>query len=120
MSSTEPLPAFDSETKPKYTESPNPGFAYGRKVEDTPEGKKWLEGHKEGWKTIETASEDPAYVPATASKFYPRGSHQQLPLTCARSSTYRYLGLDATTDTTDKRQRYLAVLTGDPTLNVQL
>ena len=62
MSSTEPLPAFDREAKPKYTESPNPGFAYGRKVEDTPEGKKWLEGHKEGWKTIETASEDPAYV----------------------------------------------------------
>ncbi|KAI0653593.1 hypothetical protein C8Q70DRAFT_927387 [Cubamyces menziesii] len=72
MSSTEPLPAFDSETKPRYTESPNPGFAYGRKVEDTPEGKKWLEGHKEGWKTIETASEDPAYYAMMISGIVPR------------------------------------------------
>ncbi|KAI0333209.1 hypothetical protein GY45DRAFT_1245176 [Cubamyces sp. BRFM 1775] len=72
MASTEPLPAFDRETKPKYTESPNPGFSYGRKVEDTPEGKKWLEGEKEGWKTIETASEDPAYYAMMISGIVPR------------------------------------------------
>ncbi|KAI0764286.1 hypothetical protein BD413DRAFT_190755 [Trametes elegans] len=59
-SNPQPLPAFDREFKPQYTESPNPGFALGQKVSDTPAGRQWLEGEKEGWKTVDTASEDPA------------------------------------------------------------
>ena len=49
--SSNPLPAFDRAFKPQYTESPNPGFALGQKVSDTAEGRQWLAGEKEGWKT---------------------------------------------------------------------
>ncbi|KAI0666958.1 hypothetical protein C8Q78DRAFT_1082492 [Trametes maxima] len=60
MADSETLPAFDHTVETKYTESPNTGFVWGQKVGDTPEGKKWLEGEKAGFKTIDTAKEDPA------------------------------------------------------------
>ncbi|KAI9063959.1 hypothetical protein FKP32DRAFT_1570991 [Trametes sanguinea] len=65
MSSTAPveapgiLPAFKREAKPEWTENPNTTFTLGQKVSATPEGSKWLEGEKAGWKTIDAASEDP-------------------------------------------------------------
>ncbi|KAL1940375.1 hypothetical protein VTO73DRAFT_8947 [Trametes versicolor] len=57
--STGPVPPFEREAKPKYTESPNPGFTYGQKVGETPEAKAWVEGAKDGWKTVDAATEDP-------------------------------------------------------------
>lgn len=57
--STAPVPPFEREAKPKYTESPNPGFTYGQKVGETPEAKAWVEGAKDGWKTVDAATEDP-------------------------------------------------------------
>ncbi|KAI0363392.1 hypothetical protein BV20DRAFT_975745 [Pilatotrama ljubarskyi] len=53
------VPAFDRGAQAKFTESPNPTFTYGQKVIETEEGKKWLEGAKDGWKTIDAATEDP-------------------------------------------------------------
>jgi len=43
----------------KYTASPNPGFKYGQKVEETEAGKAWLEGEKEGWQHIDPEQMDP-------------------------------------------------------------
>jgi len=42
-----------------FSASPSPSFKYGQKVEETAEGKVWLEGEKEGWKMIDSATEDP-------------------------------------------------------------
>ncbi|KAH9856838.1 hypothetical protein C2E23DRAFT_809417 [Lenzites betulinus] len=55
------LPAFDSDSaaKPKYTEAPNVGFVYGQKVEATSDGKNWVESAKDGWKIIDTSTEEP-------------------------------------------------------------
>lgn len=48
----------------EYTQSPNPSFKFGQKVDATTEGKKWREGEKEGWKVVETDKEDPKFVPS--------------------------------------------------------
>ncbi|OBZ65907.1 DNA-directed RNA polymerases I and III subunit RPAC1 [Grifola frondosa] len=57
--STPALPAFNQSAKFQYTESPNPSFTYGQKVDTTTEGKEWLEGEKAGWKLVDTSKEDP-------------------------------------------------------------
>ncbi|KAK7682827.1 hypothetical protein QCA50_014211 [Cerrena zonata] len=43
----------------KLSQSPNPSFKSGQKVDAIPEGKKWLDGEKDGWKVIEADTEDP-------------------------------------------------------------
>ncbi|KAI0827582.1 hypothetical protein BC628DRAFT_1367476 [Trametes gibbosa] len=53
------LLAFDNTTRPKYTESPNPKFVYGQKVDETSGGKEWVESAKNGWKTVDASTEDP-------------------------------------------------------------
>ncbi|CDO72682.1 hypothetical protein BN946_scf184985.g102 [Trametes cinnabarina] len=68
MSNTAPveapgaLPAFKRDVTPQWTESPNPTFSYGQKVDTTTEGKQWLEGEKDGWKIIDAASEEPSGI----------------------------------------------------------
>ncbi|KIJ59417.1 hypothetical protein HYDPIDRAFT_140660 [Hydnomerulius pinastri MD-312] len=49
---------FDEIFQSKFTESPNMTWTYGQKVESTPAGRAWMEGEKEGWKSINTAEED--------------------------------------------------------------
>ncbi|KAI0628447.1 hypothetical protein C8Q77DRAFT_1067984 [Trametes polyzona] len=60
MSENVALPPSQNDVRPKYTESPNPGFVYGRKVAETPEGEAWVDGERAGWKTVDGATEDPA------------------------------------------------------------
>lgn len=45
----------------EYTEAPNPDWKYGQGVDTTIEGKQWMEGEKNGWKTVDTATEDYGY-----------------------------------------------------------
>ncbi|KAK7693434.1 hypothetical protein QCA50_003002 [Cerrena zonata] len=52
------LPSFTPSAF-ELSQSPNPSFKFGQKVEATAEGRKWLEGEKEGWKVIEAGAEDP-------------------------------------------------------------
>ena len=56
------LPAVDHETRAKYTESPNPTFRYGQKVDATEDGKKWVEGEKAGWTVVDPSKEEPQSV----------------------------------------------------------
>ena len=56
------LPAFNHETRAKYTESPNPTFSYGKKVDATEDGKKWVEGEKAGWTVVDPSKEEPQSV----------------------------------------------------------
>ena len=53
------LPPFAADVLPKYTAPHNPGFVYGQKVDATEDGKRWIEGEKQGWKVIDTAKEAP-------------------------------------------------------------
>ena len=62
------LPAFNRETRAKYTESPNPGFSYGQKVDATEEGKKWLEGEKAGWTVVDPSKEESRLVDLSLSR----------------------------------------------------
>jgi hypothetical protein len=57
QSCIENLPAFNFGDI-AYTQPPNPGWKFGRKVEETEEGRKWVEGEKQGWKRIDTDGED--------------------------------------------------------------
>ncbi len=50
----------------EYTLPPNPQFQFGQAVDSTPQGKKWVEGEKEGWKVIDTATEDPLSVKSSS------------------------------------------------------
>ncbi|OCH91051.1 hypothetical protein OBBRIDRAFT_792666 [Obba rivulosa] len=51
---------FDHGSVWEYTEPPHPDFTYGRKVEATPDGKKWVEdGEKAGFKVVDASKEDP-------------------------------------------------------------
>jgi len=44
-----------------YTQSPNPTFELGQKLDATPEGKAWMEGEKKaGWKVVDTGKIEPA------------------------------------------------------------
>ena len=63
-----PLPTFNRETHAKYTESPNPGFTYGQKVDATEDGKKWLEGEKAGWTVVDPSKEESRLVDLSLSR----------------------------------------------------
>ncbi|TFY59011.1 hypothetical protein EVJ58_g6048 [Rhodofomes roseus] len=52
------IPPFNSSFEYRSTLSPNPQWTYGQKMADTPVGKAWLEGEKDGWKVVDTATED--------------------------------------------------------------
>jgi hypothetical protein len=56
------VPAFNSTTHSTFTQSPNPSWTYGEKVDTTPVGKDWLAGESAGWKVYNTAELDEAYV----------------------------------------------------------
>ncbi|KAG6834278.1 hypothetical protein H0H93_010723 [Arthromyces matolae] len=43
----------------KITDAPNPSFTFGQKLDATAQGREWLEGEKEGWKTVDPATEEP-------------------------------------------------------------
>ncbi|KAG2083435.1 hypothetical protein BD769DRAFT_627949 [Suillus cothurnatus] len=49
------VPAFNSTTHSTYTQSPNPSWTYGEKVDTNPAGKDWLAGESAGWKAYNTA-----------------------------------------------------------------
>lgn len=53
------LPTFDRELGSKYTRPPNPSWSWCQKIDSTPDGRAWMEGEKQGWKTIVAAEEDP-------------------------------------------------------------
>lgn len=61
MSSSE-IPPFDHSVGYKLTETPNPSWTWGDRVETTAEGKAWADGEKEGWKVVDGAEEDPRCV----------------------------------------------------------
>jgi len=52
------LPPFDDSFTPKQAASPNPAWQFGEKVGQTAAGKEWLEGEKQGWKSIDTSAAD--------------------------------------------------------------
>ncbi|KAG2108541.1 hypothetical protein BD769DRAFT_1365882 [Suillus cothurnatus] len=54
------VPAFNSTTHSTFTQSPNPSWTYGEKVDTTPVGKDWLAGESAGWKVYNTAELDEA------------------------------------------------------------
>lgn len=56
------FPPFDSSFVPGYTQSPNPQWTYGQNIQDTPEGRAWMAGEKEGWKVVDTSTEPPMCV----------------------------------------------------------
>ncbi|OAX37564.1 hypothetical protein K503DRAFT_226770 [Rhizopogon vinicolor AM-OR11-026] len=56
------IPAFDTTAHTTYTQSPNPTWSYGQKVDTTPEGKAWVAGESEGWKVYNTAETDKALL----------------------------------------------------------
>ncbi|KAF9458930.1 hypothetical protein BDZ94DRAFT_1384796 [Collybia nuda] len=58
MSSSDIPPFTPSEFK--YTAPPNPGWRFGQRIEETAEGRAWMEGEKLGWKTIDPSAEDPS------------------------------------------------------------
>ncbi|GJE94216.1 flavin reductase family protein [Phanerochaete sordida] len=53
------LPSYPADHSSQYFESPNPSFTYGTPADSTPAGKAWVEGEKEGWTVVDTATEDP-------------------------------------------------------------
>ena len=60
MSSNLP-PFIPNTTGITYTEPPQPDWTYGQGIELTADGRAWAEGEKAGWKTIDTATEDPRF-----------------------------------------------------------
>jgi len=52
------FPPFDRDLHSKRTDPPNPTWSWGQKIDNTPDGREWMEGEKQGWKTIVTAEED--------------------------------------------------------------
>ncbi|KAG2035297.1 hypothetical protein BDR03DRAFT_923034 [Suillus americanus] len=52
------IPPFDSTTYSTYTQSPNPSWRYGQRVDSTPAGKDWVAGESAGWKVYNTAELD--------------------------------------------------------------
>lgn len=61
MSSNVPaeLPPFDLSRRLQFTEPPHPSWTLGQKADATSDGEEWQKKGKEGWKTVETAKEDP-------------------------------------------------------------
>ena len=58
MSTSLELPPF-LDTKTNFTETHNPGFAFGQKLDATEDGRNWIEGEKAGWRVIDTSKESP-------------------------------------------------------------
>ncbi|KAI0048882.1 hypothetical protein FA95DRAFT_1594857 [Auriscalpium vulgare] len=56
------VPAFDTASEFKYTESPNPAWKFGEKVGETEAGRTWLEGESKGWTAIRCETEDPGLL----------------------------------------------------------
>ncbi|KAG1854970.1 hypothetical protein DFJ58DRAFT_727722 [Suillus subalutaceus] len=52
------IPPFDSTTYSTYTQSPNPSWTYGQRVDTTPAGRDWVAGESAGWKIYNTAELD--------------------------------------------------------------
>jgi len=60
MENQDQLPPFETNPPLKYTQSPNPAWKYGEGCAETSAlGAKWVEGEKQGWKVVDTATEDP-------------------------------------------------------------
>jgi hypothetical protein len=53
------LPPFDPTHVLQYTQSPNPDWKFGRKLEESSMGAAWLEGDKQGWTVVDAESESP-------------------------------------------------------------
>ncbi|KAG2153446.1 uncharacterized protein EDB93DRAFT_1271008 [Suillus bovinus] len=49
------IPPFDTTSSSTYTQSPNPSWTYGQRVDTTPAGKDWLADESAGWKVYDTA-----------------------------------------------------------------
>jgi hypothetical protein len=62
MSSSNLPPFIPNTTGITYTEPPQPEWTYGQGIEATADGRAWAEGEKAGWKTIDTATEDPRFL----------------------------------------------------------
>ncbi|KAG1850515.1 hypothetical protein C8R48DRAFT_727409, partial [Suillus tomentosus] len=56
------IPPFDTTSYSTTTQSPNPSWTYGQKVDATPAGKDWLAGESAGWKVYDTAEMDKANI----------------------------------------------------------
>ncbi|KAG2142315.1 uncharacterized protein EDB93DRAFT_1338483 [Suillus bovinus] len=52
------IPPFNTTSSSTYTQSPNPSWTYGQRVDATPAGKDWLAGESAGWKVYDTAETD--------------------------------------------------------------
>ena len=61
MSSSNLPPFIPNTTGFTYTEPPQPEWTYRQGIEATADGRAWIEGEKAGWKTIDTATEDPRF-----------------------------------------------------------
>lgn len=60
MSGQDELPPFNPASSLKYTQSPNPSWKYGETCsENSALGTEWVEGEKQGWKVVDTATENP-------------------------------------------------------------
>jgi len=60
------LPPFAPNTTGfNYSQPPHPEWTYGQGIEATADGRAWAEGEKAGWKTIDTATENPQKLNAT-------------------------------------------------------
>ena len=62
MASSNLPPFVPNASEFKYTTPPHPEWTYGQGIEATAYGRAWAEGEKAGWKTIDTATEDPRFV----------------------------------------------------------
>ena len=62
MSSSDLPPFMPNTTGFTYTEPPQPEWTYRQGIEATADGRAWAEGEKAGWKTIDTATEDPRFL----------------------------------------------------------
>ncbi|KAG1803202.1 hypothetical protein EV424DRAFT_1517779 [Suillus variegatus] len=56
------IPPFDTTSYSTTTQSPNPSWTYGQRVDATPAGKDWLAGEPAGWKVYNTAEMDKANI----------------------------------------------------------
>ena len=65
MSSSNLPPFIPNTTGFTYTEPPQPEWTYKQGIEETADGRAWAEGEKAGWKTIDTATEDPRFLIVT-------------------------------------------------------
>lgn len=58
-SPAKPLPPFDPAPSARVTQTPDPGWSWGKGLRDeAANGKEWKEAAAQGWKTWETDSAD--------------------------------------------------------------